>query len=418
MSEVWFYEAGKIPYKVTVLEMVSRRNVLYLRWREQGNWKVESLGRTLRTESGRIIKAVEEWAKQKAEAKHLRLVQGGGEEPEPILAPLSIAGASALVKDAHRGLYPKDTAHRREVLRALDDAARIWGPERPWNSIRKADLRELARKRVAELKQKGKVGLRGAEVTVGRVLTVAQFLREEGHIRADACLPERNWHKRLAEELEAPEPQRPRHTVEEMRAILRAAFEIDPRYGLLLALGAELRLGQVRRCRRSDLDLEAGSLRVPGRSKKKAPVELLTPGQLKYARAALETGYLRELEGHYADYPLFPAGQLRGGRSGNPRAIARHAEAKPIDRRTCSEWFQQAEQKAGVTHIFGRGAYGIRRVAVDAAVERGISQDALKEHGGWTDTQMPERIYREQERLKAKAEARDVRASIRGEDLE
>jgi hypothetical protein len=71
-----------------------------------------------------------------------------------------------------------------------------------------------------------------------------------------------------------------------------------------------------------------------------------------------------------------------------------------------------------VTHIFGRGAYGIRRVAVDAAVERGISQDALKEHGGWTDTQMPERIYREQERLKAKAEARDVRASIRGEDLE
>ena len=39
----------------------------------------------------------------------------------------------------------------------------------------------------------------------------------------------------------------------------------------------------------------------------------------------------------------------------------------------------------------------------------------LVAHGGWTDSQMPDRIYADQEADHARDEARDVRAKIRGE---
>jgi len=45
----------------------------------------------------------------------------------------------------------------------------------------------------------------------------------------------------------------------------------------------------------------------------------------------------------------------------------------------------------------------------------GISREALKEHGGWADTQIPDRIYADQEAEFARDEARAVREQIRGE---
>ena len=70
---------------------------------------------------------------------------------------------------------------------------------------------------------------------------------------------------------------------------------------------------------------------------------------------------------------------------------------------------------AGIASVPGRGAYGLRRAAVDAAKALGISREALKEHGGWADTQIPDRIYADQEAEFARDEARAVREQIRGE---
>ena len=53
---------------------------------------------------------------------------------------------------------------------------------------------------------------------------------------------------------------------------------------------------------------------------------------------------------------------------------------------------------------------------MDAAKVLGISREALKEHGGWADTQIPDRIYADQEAEFARNEARDVRARIRGKE--
>jgi len=55
-------------------------------------------------------------------------------------------------------------------------------------------------------------------------------------------------------------------------------------FALLLALGAELRLGQVVRARRSDLDLIAETFKVLRRGKKRGTVAHLTVGQLAAKR--------------------------------------------------------------------------------------------------------------------------------------
>lgn len=208
------------------------------------------------------------------------------------------------------------------------------------------------------------------------------------------------------------QPQRPRHTLDEMRKILHASRFIDPRFKLLLALGAELRLGQVAKARRSDLNCEAGTFEVPGKRKKGGAKIELTTGQARAVDEALR-GYLSDLEATGENYQLFPQGQLPGGRSGAPRAAERHRNVKPIDRRSILRWFRRAEARAGIKHVKGRAAYGIRRVAVDEAKTRGASRDAVKAGGGWKDMQVPDKLYTDPEL--GVAEAREIRASIRGE---
>ena len=116
------------------------------------------------------------------------------------------------------------------------------------------------------------------------------------------------------------------------------------------------------------------------------------------------------------DYPLFPAGQMPGGRSGHPKAVPeRHGQAKPVGRRWILAEFCTAERRAGVPHVEGRAAYGLRRAAVDGVKALGISREGLQAHGGWQDTQIPDRIYAEQEQRYARAEAARLRAVLRAE---
>ena len=421
--EAWEDAFGFSPHKVWVYERAEKKGTLYLRWwdQERGNWRKRSLGCALRDERGRILPHVQAMARQAAREQYEQ--NTGTRAPEMVASatPLTLGRTWALVTDRAHGLYPHDTPHRREVERALTFAARILGPDTPWAAIERTKLRQLVRARVDEFVARGKKGVRPAEIVMQRITAVAAWLRDEGHIPVDAGLPARTWREDLASYAahahggRLPEVAHPRHTLDEMRRILEAAWTIDPRFGLLMALGAELRLGQVVRCRRSDLDLTHGALTVAGRGRKRGTVVLLTAGQRRAVDRALG-GYLQALERTCPDYPLFPSGQMTGGRSGQPVAHPeRHANASPVHRRTIVAWFHLAEEQAEVPHIAGRGAYGLRRAAVDAVKELGISREGLQQHGGWSDTQVPDQIYADQSADYARREAMAKRAQLRGE---
>lgn len=422
MTESWSESVGQIPYKVTAFENTERAGVLYLRWRERTktgkNWKLRSLGKALRTSGGRIIEERRVWAMARAEEQYQRLIGALPPAERAEAQPLTLKQGLEKALNRETGKYPDregaNKQRRREVIIALQRAMVILGADTPWAAIRKSDIRKLWRLEFDRFKAGGDVGVRGTEVTVSSFLAVASWLRSEEHIPESACIPPKQWKKEMKEEMNAPEPRRPRHTAQEMRAILAKAPAVDPRFGLLMELGAEYRLGQVRRCWRRHLNLERGMLEVRGRGRKKGAVIYLTADQIAAATAAVTAGYLREMEASKLDYPLFPAGQLTGGRKGvDPHATARHREADPITLGTISDWFVETEALAEVPHVEGRGPYGIRRAATDEFLRLGGSAGALQEHGGWSDTQMPERIYREQERGKERGEARDIRADIR-----
>ncbi|MEX2584350.1 MAG: hypothetical protein WD766_13860, partial [Gemmatimonadota bacterium] len=77
----------------------------------------------------------------------------------------------------------------------------------------------------------------------------------EQFIPAWAALPRRGWKTKLKEEWFAltgrrVEPNRPRHSPEEVSRIFAALPEGDPRLRLLLELAAELRVGQAVKARR------------------------------------------------------------------------------------------------------------------------------------------------------------------------
>jgi integrase len=188
---------------------------------------------------------------------------------------------------------------------------------------------------------------------------------------------------------------------------------------LALELGAELRLGQVIRARRPDLNLEHKTFTVYGKGHKQGEKVHLTEGQLRVVKYYLTTGYLRFLEESMADYPLFPSGELRGwlvkGEPGIPYASKRSAEKGSVGRDALDEWFHNAERLAGVPVIKGRAAYGLKRRSVDKAKEEGISREGMQHLGGWSDTQMPDKIYADQNADYSRDEARDIRAKIRGE---
>jgi hypothetical protein len=447
----WSFAAGKKgrPHRVVVTENPQRDWTLMLRWVDAGGGRrAESLGRKLRTAEGKIIRDVERWAKGKAQEKHEALIRGDAEREsaEQVAAPLTIGDTAEKITDAKTGKYPTPSQHRTETLAAIAFARAEWGADRTWNSITKADLRGLGRARIQQLRADKHTGLAGAEHTLQRILTVAQWLRDEDLVEPGACVPPKNWKEELrgywletSKRAELPAPHRPRYTIGEALKIVDAAAAVDPRLALMLWLAPNQRLGQVSRARRLNVVLERNEVRIPTKGKKRGAVIDMTPAERAVLDLAMTVGYLRELEAAYqkhavADYPLFPAGQLPGGRAhrrGFPSdpekpaswrvpevptaTVARHANATSVARKTISEWFEAAEAKAKVTKLAGRGAYGVRRAFVDAGKSLKISREGLTALGGWADPQMADRIYAEEDQRYAREEARDVRARIRGE---
>ena len=427
--------------KVTAREEVARGRRLYLWWREGGNWKKQALGeqrihgRLLRDERGEIDPEIQRWAVQQAKRKALALagdpsaitMPSDAVGAEQAAMPLTLGKTKAMLIDAESGPYPHDTDYRRELLRALDYALTVWGADTPWAAIDDDAFTRLGRRRLAELMADGKVGVRGTQITVQRLLTIAAVLRKKRKIPLTAGIAPDDWRAAIVADWKGakktqrdPVPSRPRHTIEEMRKILAAAAEVDPRMDLLLALGAELRLGQVRRARRSDLDVEAKTFTVVGSGHKRGTVVDLTPGQVATVQRALG-GFLAPLEAEFlakgTDYFLFPGGKLRRWRvkGDAPEFGKGEGWQAPVSRNWVIKMFHRVAKAAGVRKVRGLAAYGIRRVSTDGALAEKISESGLQELGGWTNSKMPHDVYRENQNRAGRAEARDVKAKVRGE---
>jgi hypothetical protein len=228
--------------------------------------------------------------------------------------------------------------------------------------------------------------------------------------------------------------EQPRYTAEELEALFRALPDDDPRLWVACEIGAELRLGQVARSRRSDVlpsrdGHPLGIVRVHGRGKKLGETVVLDGVQRATLYYHLHHGYLRDLErayqaGKLADYHLFPGGHLlEWGRSSRheernghvvialPVAQVANAGRHWTDTGMRKAW-RRLELAADVEHVDGRAWYGLRRVQTDRAED--VEQDprVLRHLGGWKNDETRRR-YQQRGRMDLVEKASATRAKIR-----
>lgn len=464
IPDAWSDSVGQIPHKVTVREEPTRAWRLYLWWRRAGdtsgtNWGKESLRMSLRDDRGYFLPDVADRqakATLAASAKYAKLYAGEVTPTTPI-APakpravaLTLGATEKVVIDEKRGLYRHPSRYRSEVERALKFAVTVWGTDKEWNELQRGDWTELMSARLQQLLREEHSGVGGTEHTITRLVTVQRWLKEEGKIMETVPPPKRNWKEEIAKEWRTLtkshkplEIRRPRYTLSELLSILKASWNVDPRLGLLANLGVGLRLGQVRKCMRSDLHhvvidaYDVIELTVHGSEKKKGAVIELTPGQRAMLTAMLE-GLYAELEArwlsHGTDYPLFPSGRMTGLESRRrvdevaerPDRPSKRARKRPqltskmrLDRAVSDNWWLkrwgEAELLAKVTPVKGRKSYGGKRIVVDEAIDGELSDRGLKALGGWSSVAVPKGIYADQESRKGRREARDAKIGILGE---
>lgn len=431
---------GSGKARVVWYEDVARGGTLTLRWWGGENWRRKSLQRRVeRDATGAVAPALIEWAKAQAMKKYLELCGLLEEAPAVAQAPkrLTVGETAAWLVDREIGPYPEKTPFRTEMLAALDFAGTVWGKEKAWADVTPDDWTRLLRQRMGGLIAAKRTGVRGTEITISRLLTVITKAVAKRKLPAGTAPIDPDWKAQIVEYWKGatrstrdPVVHRPRYTLAEMRRILQVAYATDRRVGLAIVLGAELRLGQVARAQRTDLRFEEGphgALFIPGSGKKGGTIAEFTRAQREALDHALgPAGYLADAERRFAegslpDYYLFPGGRLAGERKDRQReipvAITAHTRLDaPLGEGALLKRFRRIEAAAGVAYLPGRGWYGLRRQGVDAAKQAGISREGLKAQGGWSDTQVPDAIYAEQDAVYARQEAREVRAKIRGEE--
>lgn len=287
-------------------------------------------------------------------------------------------------------------------------------------------------------------GRRHAEQCVQLLSSCLVWAVRAGKLRQAPELPS-GWMAELATDWEqitgvADEPTDdvgPAYSPEEAGAIYRAAPDGEPRIWLAIELALELRLGQVIRIMRSDLDLERGdygALVVRGRGKKLGTTIFLDQQMRAVIDRLMSRGYLQPLEAAFRDkrikdYPLIPGGKIGYGLD----PARRH---KPLTRSGAQGMFLRVEASAKVQHLRGRLWYGFRRFAADRAEElaandprvqasvqglasddaKGPNDDALNSLTGHRDTRSRRR-YQQRNGERVLKQAARIRRGIRDELL-
>ena len=384
----------------------------YLHWTKSGKVRKKSLDVNLYNSHGQLDPEAQ--AKVNAEQRRVLDCLLAGTDPYPVKATMPASGPgqkrSGLTLDEafsrYRDPYGPVAAVGREqqqrYRRVHQSVLILFGSAKLASDVTKANLQSYASWRqeaiCAASKDPSVTGARQAEIEVSCIASVLQWLADSygatdvRPISAEA----------IKETLRsAQEPARPRFTDDEVPRIEQALDGADPRLVLLITIQHAQRAGQVLRLKRSRVRLERGvagnvtgvELDVLGKGKKEAEPYYLTPEAVLTMVAALESGYLRDLEAEYkatgADFPIFPGGI---GRLEPGEAAPVGVEAF-LNRRTALAWFIALETKAGVKHIRKRAFHGFRRRAVDVLLKNGATPAQIQAAGGWASIQIPMEIY-------------------------
>ena len=355
-----------------------------------------------------------------------------------LYAEVQAAGASAAatratireVLDTYLESETEGLSHRyrQDLRRAAALIEEALGVSTPWARVTTAKVAEIWRG-LAQRSSDGR-GRRWAVRVAEVAWRVGAWAELQGLAVAGGGLrPPHGWRGLVARDfrrlagVEPQEPARPRYSHAELRMLWDVLDQADPRLRLAVVGlgGGELRLGQVARTRRSNLDLTLGrgvhglgTVRVLGRGRKQGVEVSLDAPARRAVEEALVEGFLSILEGAYRegaidDYPLVPGGPMSDGKV--PLAPA---STRPISPSTLRRMYRAWERMAGVPTKEGRGWHAYRRAAVDAAVDLHGDPEVLARVGAWSaHSDVRARIYRARSDERVAVEAEKVRARLR-----
>ena len=177
--------------------------------------------------------------------------------------------------------------------------------------------------------------------------------------------------------LRLPKEKNPLRVVlseEEYQALLKVSPRVDWRFRVALVIAHETghRIGAVRQLRWSDIDLEGRIIRWRA-DHEKSGYEHRTP-MTEEAVAALEEARSKSTE--FGEAPVLPAAK-------DPSA--------GVSRWLLHNWWERAEQLAGLEPKRGRGWHSLRRKFASDLMDQPLK--VLCELGGWKDIQTVLRCY-------------------------
>ena len=270
---------------------------------------------------------------------------------------------------------------------------------------------------------------RGGFVSTSRVIVALalalRWLRDRGHTHVGAIDAPRKWKtsmladwRSITKDHTAGVVKRLRYTQAEAGRLFLALSTADPRFRFACVMAMENRLGAfVSRARRSDIVLEAddafplGRLTIHGSGTKTGVLIAFDAAARAEVDAVLSCGYLRQLEdlftaGRIQNYLLFPGGNLPGG-------VANLDMTVPMNDRTLNDHWHRLEAAAGIEHIVGRGAYGLRRVSTDLTKKQTKTKEVLDDLLGHARQGVRATVYENPIDPERSAEATEVRRKWR-----
>ncbi len=282
-------------------------------------------------------------AKRKAEELAATLRSTGRSQ-----APALTVGALFDNYEAH--VTPsKGVSSRKHDRRALELLRRYLGAQRPVESLDRRDWdgfirdRRAGRLRPAGIEDPKAVKNRAVEQDLRLLLAVfnwAMVVRDTDGKRLLATNPFAGFTVPREEN-----PRRPILTHDEFEQLLAAAPSVSPTVGTLLVVANATghRINSIRLLRWSDIDLQTNTIRWRG-EQDKIGHEHVTP-MVEGARRALLKHRLRSSVPDAGSW-VFPA-------PSNP--------SQPLSRHLARDWWERAEEAAGIARVAGRGWHSIRR---------------------------------------------------------